>query len=574
MSLEKLIAVGRGEIPADLVLKNGNVVNVLSGEIYKADVAIYQDKIAGIGEYKGDSEIDVTGKYVVPGFIDAHMHIESSMCTVPEFAKAVVPRGTTTVIVDPHEIANVMGTAGISYILKSSKYNPISVYVMLSSCVPATHLETNGAELKAIDLYGLLQDKWVLGLAEVMNYPGVLAKDADVLDKIKIIGAKQIDGHAPGLRGKDLCGYAAAGINSDHECSTLDEAKEKLRQGLFIMMREGTVTNNLKDLLPLVNQYTVDRCLFCTDDRTPLDLTTRGHINSMIRDAIAFGIDPMFAFKMSTINTARYFKLDHIGAIAPGYFADINILNDLKNIDPKMVFKNGVKVAENGKLIYEQEKVTQFPLRGSVNVKWLFEKDFQIPAKGGRARVIETVPGQIVTKQFYTEPKVENGLVVTDTKRDLLKMVVIERHNASGNIGLGLVKGFGLKSGALGSSVAHDSHNIIIVGVTDADILAAAVHIVKMQGGIVAVKDGKVVDDLPLPIAGLLSEKPLMEVRDKLELLKKIAKDLGSIPDDPYMVLSFLGLTVIPDLKLSDLGLVDVNLFKVVDLFETAQSAA
>ena len=567
MSLEKLIAVGRGEIPADLVLKNGNVVNILSGEIYPADVAIFEDRIAGVGSYIGNQEIDVSDKYIVPGFIDAHMHIESSMVEVPEFAKAVVPLGTTTVIVDPHEIANVMGTAGISYLLKSSKYNPISVYVMLSSCVPASHLETSGAELKAIDLYGFLQDKWVLGLAEVMNYPGVLHKDEDVLDKIRIINQKQIDGHAPGLSGKDLNGYIGAGINSDHECATIDEAMEKLRLGMHIMIREGTVARNLNDLIPLINEYTSSRCMFCTDDRTPVDLLTRGHINSIIREAINSGVDPILAFRMSSLNTSRYFKLDRLGAIAPGYIADINILNDLKVIEPTLVFKNGKKVAEEGVLIEVPAERKPYPLRSSVNVRWLYEDDFKIAAKTNKVRVIDLIPGQITTRQLILEPKIENGLVVPDVERDLLKIAVIERHHATGQTGLGLVRGFGLKHGAMASTIAHDSHNIIVVGTNDHDMFTAAVQLVKMQGGITAVKDGKVIESLPLPIAGLLSDRPLQEVREKLGALKVAAKELGASVEDPYMLMSFIALTVIPELKISDLGIVDVVQFKIVDLF-------
>jgi adenine deaminase len=568
MNLEKIIQIGRGEIPADMVLKNGQLVNVVSGEIYTADIAICEDKIAGIGSYHGQKEIDLAGKYIVPGFMDAHMHIESSMVEVPEFAKTVVPLGTTAVIADPHEISNVMGTAGISYVLKSSKYNPLSVYVMLSSCVPATHLETAGAELKAVDLYGLLQDKWVLGLAEVMNYPGLLNRDPDVLDKIRLAGGKQIDGHAPGLSGKDLNGYAAAGIHSDHECATAEEAMEKLRLGMYIMIREGTVARNLQDLLPIINEHTAARCLFCTDDRTPLDLLTRGHINSMVRDAVAWGIEPVTAIRMASLNTARYFGLSHLGAVAPGLMADINIFDNLIDFNPAMVFKNGVKVAEYGELCTPPAERKYFPLRSSVNVKWLYEENFRIPAKEGLAKVIGIHPGQITTTHLKEKPKVINGLVVPDTDRDILKIAVVERHHATGNIGLGLVKGFGLKSGAIASSVAHDSHNLIAVGTNDADLFAAVVQLVRMQGGITAVKDGEVLEALPLPIAGLLSDRPLREVADRLESLKKASKSLGCAVEDPFMLMAFLALTVIPELKISDLGLVDVAQFKVVDIFE------
>ncbi|MFB3897640.1 MAG: adenine deaminase [bacterium] len=567
MSLETLIGVSKGEVPADIVLKNGKIVNVLSGEIYPADIALFQDRIAGIGAYQGKEEIDVSGKYITPGFIDGHMHLESSMVTVSEFAKAVVPRGTTTIIIDPHEIANVLGAEGILYILKSSKYNPISVYLMLPSCVPATHLETAGAELKAVDLYSFFNDKWVLGLAEMMNYPGVLMKEGDVLDKLKIATNKQIDGHSPGLSGKELNAYIAAGIASDHECTTVEEAQEKLRLGMHVMMREGTVTKNLRDLLPLVTPLNVDRLIFVTDDRTPFDLVTEGHIDSMIRMAIDFGINPAMAIRMASINAAKYFHLEQHGAIAPGYLADIVVLDDLQSCRVNMVFKHGKKVAENGEMIISETPRPAVHIRSSINVKWLYETDFQIPAKSGKCRIIEHIPQQIITQQLLMEPKIENGLVCADINRDILKLAVIERHNASGNIGLGLLKGFGLKSGALGTSVAHDSHNIIIVGTNDSDMLAAAVQIIKMQGGLVVVDKKQVIQSLPLPIAGLISDKPLLEIKTKLEALNQAAKSLGAIPHDPFMALSFLALPVIPELKLTDKGLVDVAKFSLVNLF-------
>ena len=567
MSLETLISVSKGEVPADIILKNGQIVNVLSGEIYTGDVALFQDKIAGIGSYQGKEEIDLSGKYIAPGFIDGHMHLESSMVTVSEFAKAVVPHGTTTIIIDPHEIANVLGAEGILYILKSSKYNPISVYVMLPSCVPATHLETAGAELKAVDLYPFFSDKWVLGLAEMMNYPGVLFKDSDVLDKLKIATNKQIDGHSPGLSGKDLNAYIAAGIASDHECTTVEEAQEKLRLGMYVMLREGTVTKNLRDLLPLVTPNNVDRLILVTDDRTPLDLTTEGHIDSMIRMAIETGINPALAIRMATINTAKYFHLEQLGAIAPGYFADLVVLDDIQSCNVNMVFKHGKKVAEQGQVIISETPRPAVHIRSSINVKWLYDTDFQIPAQPRKCRVIGLIPQQITTHQLFFEPKIENGLVVSDTNRDILKLAVIERHNASGNKGLGLLKGFGLKSGALATSVAHDSHNIIVVGTNDSDMLTAAVQIIKMQGGLVVVNNQQVVESLPLPIAGLISDKPLLEVKNNLEAVNRAAKSLGATPNDPFMTLSFLALTVIPELKLTDKGLVDVNKFNLVNLF-------
>ncbi len=568
MHLERLIRVGRGLEPADVVLKNARVVNVFSGEIQNADVAFCEDKIAGVGQYQGLKEYDLKGSYVTPGFIDAHMHVESYMVQVSEFARTALPLGTTAIVADPHEIANVMGTDGIAYILKSSKYNPLSVYVTLSSCVPASPLETSGAELDAIDLIGFFQDKWVLGLAEVMNFPGVLNGDPEVLNKIRIAKDKQIDGHAPGLTGLDLNGYIAAGINSDHECSTIEEAAEKLRLGMHIMIREGSVARNLKDLLPLVNDYTLSRIMFCTDDRTPLDLLTRGHINSMIRDAISSGISPVWAIRMATLNTAQYYKLNRVGGIAPGWMADVVVLDDLEKMTPRMVFKQGVLAAEDGQMVFPETARRPIPLRGSVNVQWLREEDFRIPAVDGKdCRVIRVIPKQLITVSETATPKVVEGMVISDIDRDLLKMVVIERHHATGNVGMGLVRGFGLKQGAIASSVAHDSHNLIVIGTNDHDIFTAAVQLVKMQGGLCAVRNGEVLESLPLPIGGLMSDKPLVEVCACLEKLKNAAHSLGCTMEDPYMQMAFLSLPVIPDLKLTDRGLVDVSKFEIVPLF-------
>lgn len=568
MHLERLIRVGRGLEPADVVLKNARVVNVFSGEIQNADVAFCEDKIAGVGQYQGLKEYDLKGSYVTPGFIDAHMHVESYMVQVSEFARTALPLGTTAIVADPHEIANVMGTDGIAYILKSSKYNPLSVYVTLSSCVPASPLETSGAELDAIDLIGFFQDKWVLGLAEVMNFPGVLNGDPEVLNKIRIAKDKQIDGHAPGLTGLDLNGYIAAGINSDHECSTIEEAAEKLRLGMHIMIREGSVARNLKDLLPLVNDYTLSRIMFCTDDRTPLDLLTRGHINSMIRDAISSGISPVWAIRMATLNTAQYYKLNRVGGIAPGWMADVVVLDDLEKMTPRMVFKQGVLAAEDGQMVFPETARRPIPLRGSVNVQWLREEDFRIPAVDGKdCRVIRVIPKQLITVSETAAPKVVEGAVLSDIDRDLLKMVVIERHHATGNVGMGLVRGFGLKQGAIASSVAHDSHNLIVIGTNDHDIFTAAVQLVKMQGGLCAVRNGEVLESLPLPIGGLMSDKPLAEVCACLEKLKNAAHSLSCTMEDPYMQMAFLSLPVIPDLKLTDRGLVDVSKFEIVPLF-------
>lgn len=568
MDLERMIAVAKGEEKAGLVLKNARVVNVFTGEIYKADVAIDQGLIAGVGSYEGDPSIDLKGKYLCPGFIDGHVHIESSMVGVAEFARTVVPLGTTTVIIDPHEIANVMGSDGILFMLKSSKYNPLNVYMMLPSCVPSTDLETAGSELKALDLFPFLSDKWVLGLGEMMNYPAVLKADDDVMDKIKIVSGKRIDGHAPGVAGKDLAAYVVTGIRSDHESTTVEEAREKLRIGMWVMLREGSTTKNLRDLLPLVTRENVDRFFFVTDDRHPRDLLGEGHINYMVKVAIGGGLDPALVIRMATLNAAQYFQLDRLGAVAPSYAADLVVLDDFKDCRISKVFKSGQLVAENGKALYEPPSHQKVSIRSSINTHWLEEKDFKIPAGGQMANVIGLIPDQITTKHLRLKVKVKDGLVVSDTRRDLLKIAVVERHAASGNVGLGLVKGFGLKKGALASSVAHDAHNLIIVGTNDRDMMEAAIQIIRMKGGLTVVSEGEVLDSLPLPIAGLISEESISQVKSKLDDLHRASARLGCQVKDPLSALSFLSLAVVPALKLTDRGLVDVKKFRLIGLFE------
>jgi adenine deaminase len=486
---------------------------------------------------------------------------------VREFARAVVPLGTTSVVIDPHEIANVFGLEGIQYMLKSSKFNPMSVFMMLPSCVPATEFETSGAVLKGFDLYPLLSEKWVLGIGEVMNYPGVLKQDQDVLDKITMSHEKRVDGHAPGLTGKDLCAYVAAGVRSDHEGTTVEEVREKLRLGMHIMMREGSLTKNLKDLLPLITPYNIGRCLFVTDDRHPKDILEEGHIDFMVRTAIEFGIDPVSAIRLATINTADYFKLDKLGAIAPGFTADILVLDSLDEVKVGRVYKRGELVAEDGELLDLPVEVPRIPLRGSVNLKFLTLDDFKIPAKASKIRVIEIIPRQILTNTFISPARIVDGFAESDPDNDIIKAVVVERHHASDNIGRGFLKGLGLKRGAIASSVSHDSHNIVVAGVNDADMLEAVIEIARMKGGLAIVADGKVLGRLPLPIAGLMSDQPLAKVRDDLDELGKVAASLGVGVKDPFMALSFISLPVVPELKLTDLGLFDVNTFKFVDVF-------
>jgi len=575
MRLSETIKIARGEGKADLLLKNGKIINVFSGEIYATDVAIYKDKIVGLGKgYDANKIIDISNNFLCPGFIDGHIHLESSMVKVSEFANTVVPLGTTSVIIDPHEIANVLGLEGIRYMLESSKYAPLNVFMMLPSCVPASPLGTSGANLGVNDLYPLLDEKWVLGLGEMMNFPGVLKRDPEVLNKIIVSTDKCIDGHAPNLSGRDLCAYISAQIRSDHECTTVEEAQEKLRLGMYIMLREGSimlregsVTRNLNDLLPLVSLENSRRCFFCCDDRHPKDLIEEGHINYIINTAIKGGIDPVTAIRMATLNTTEYFRLRNLGAIAPGYTADLVVFDNFEDFNILKVFKNGELVAENGELKEIITKTLDVPIRSSVNIKWLYPEDFQIPVKGNRCRVIKILPDQIITEIDIEAPRINNGWVVSDIKRDILKVAVIERHHASQKISLGLVKGIGLKKGALGSSVAHDSHNIIIIGTNDKDMLNVGAAIAKMGGGLAISIDEKIADSLPLPIAGLMSDRPLSEVKEKLDSLYKISKDLGVVVNNPFMSIAFLSLEVVPHFKITNKGLVDVDNSKIVDLF-------
>ncbi len=570
--LQRRIKIARGEIPADLVLRNTRLVNVCSGECYTADVAIADGLVVGVSEagksYQGIEERDLEERWLAPGLIDGHMHIESTMLVLAEFARIVVPRGVTAVMLDPHEFANVMGVAGIRYVLESGRGLPLSAYVMLSSCVPASSFESPQHALLAEDLLPLLKEERVLGLAEMMNMPGVLQGDEQVLAKIVATQERGlvVDGHAPGLKGGDLCAYAAAGVMSDHECTTLEEARQRLRLGMWLMIREGSAARNLDALLPLVKQLHPPRVFFVTDDRDPQDLTTRGHIDSMVRHAIELGLDPVEAVRLASYNTAQYFRLHDRGAVAPGFVADLVVLDDLNTFQVESVYKDGKLVAQHGKLLVDVSPIAFTGVTGTVHIGEIAEEKLRIPGKPGPVEVVGIEPGQITTKHLQEVAPLRNGEIVADPTRDLLKLVVIERHHASGRVGLGLVKGIGLQRGALASSVAHDAHNLVIAGVSDSDILLAARTLQEMGGGFAFVVDGQVRAQVPLPFGGLVSPLPAGELVPQLRKLDAAAAQFGCTLDHPCMTLSFLSLSVIPSLKLTDRGLVDVETFTLLPL--------
>ncbi|MCX6551222.1 MAG: adenine deaminase, partial [Acidobacteria bacterium] len=480
MDLKSLIRHANGDEPADLLLRNGRVVNVLSGEILPAHIAIAGETIVGFGDYPARAEMDLGGSFVSPGFIDAHVHIESALVPPAEFARAVVPRGTTTVITDPHEIANVLGLEGIRFMFESAKYGPLSMYVMVSSCVPATSMATNGAVLHGYDLFPLKSDPWVLGLAEVMNFPGVVSGDDAVLEKIGAFHDRVIDGHSPGLSGRALQAYVAAGIQSDHESTTAQEALEKLRLGMLVMIREGTVARDLAALVPAVNAANQHRFCFCTDDCQPADLVARGGIDHAIRSAITQGMDPVTAIRLATWNPAQHFRLYHRGAVTPGRRADLVVFDQLSEPRPRLVFRNGLLVARDGDMTVAARPPAR-ALRSTMNIAW-DQVDFRIPADGRRARVVGVVPNRLVTTSLVDEPLRRDGAALADPARDLLKMAVIERHMASGGMGKGFVRGMGLRHGAMASSVAHDHHNVVTVGADDASMMTAARRVAALHG--------------------------------------------------------------------------------------------
>jgi adenine deaminase len=566
MELADLIEVARGDEPADLLLKNAKVVNVFTGDIEETHIAIVHSRIVGLGDYEAHEVVDLGGRYVSPGFIDAHVHIESAMVPPSEFARAVVPNGTTTVVADPHEIANVLGLEGIRFMLEMAKYNPLSIYVMAPSCVPSTEMETTGAALHWYDLQTLQHEPYVLGLGEMMNFPGVVNGVPEVLDKLRAFQGRVKDGHAPGLEGKSLMAYAVANIGSDHECTTVEEARKKLGLGMFVFLREATNARNLRDLLPVVSPHTSRRICFCTDDRMPADLLDEGHIDHMVRVAIAEGIEPTTVIRMATLNPSEYFHLHDRGAIAPARRADLVVFSDMSAPRAEMVYRGGRLVAQNGQVIPWERPQRPTVLRSSMNVDWS-QLSFRVAANGRRVRVIGLIPDQVITEHLVEELPTREGEVVADPGRDVLKIAVIERHLATGNVGLGFVKGLGLQKGAIASTVAHDHHNIVVAGADDESMFNAVQAIAATRGGMAAAYDGTVLAQLPLPIAGLMSEQPIETVRRQMDEILAAAAQLGSPLHDPYMALSFLALPVIPSLKLTDRGLVDVDSFQAVSLF-------
>ncbi|MBQ5518940.1 MAG: adenine deaminase [Clostridiales bacterium] len=558
-----MILAARGDLAPDLVLKNARIVNVFTKEIESGDVAIKDGYIVGIGEFDGEEEIDIGGRIICPGLIDGHIHIESSMISPSEFAGAVAPHGTTAVIADPHEIANVAGEEGIRYMLEASAGLPVDIFFMLPSCVPATPLDESGAELSADELEPFYKEERVAGLAELMNSFGTVRADEEIIRKIQGANSygKRIDGHAPFLTGKDLNAYITAGVRSDHECSSAEEAIEKLKLGQFIMIREGTAARNLEALLPLFDDKYCDRCMLVTDDKHGSDLIDNGHIDYIIRKAIRAGKDPLNAIKMATLNAAMYFGLKDRGAIAPGYIADIIVLSDLEDFTVEKVFKNGRLTVDGGKNVraikspsIDKEKYPR--VFNSFNLREIKPSDLEIRDEGTKKRVIKVIPGQILTEELI----VESSSKQAEPDKDIIKLAVIERHKGTGHTGVGFVSGYGLKKGAIASSVAHDSHNLIVAGCTDDDMALAANTVRENGGGLAVVCDGKVLSSLPLPIGGLMCEMNVNEVEDILRVMKEQARQLGVNEGiDPFMTLAFTALPVIPKLRLLTQGVVDVD---------------
>jgi adenine deaminase len=558
--LARRLAVARGDEPAELVVRGGRAFSVFTREWLETDIAVVEGHIAGLGEYEGSEELDASGRYVVPGFVDAHMHLESSKLLVDEFAQLVLPLGTTTVVVDPHEIANVLGTDGVHWLLDVCGGLPLDVFFMASSSVPASKFESPRRPLSPGDLEGLLRRRRVIGLAEMMNFPGVVSGDEHELAKLRLPGAEHADGHAPGVVGKTLNAYAAAGIYSDHEAVTIEEGRERLRSGMWLLIREASAARNLHALIPLVGEYGTGHIAFCTDDREPEYIAEDGHVNSMVREAVAVGVSPEEALVLATLNPATWHGLRHLGAIAPGYQADLLVLPDLESFVPDVVLKRGRPVGE-----IEHVEVPDW-VKQTVRVRHVAARDFAIPWDGGSARVIGVIPDQIVTESLVEDPTVEDGHAVADPVRDLAKVAVVERHLGTGRRAVALVRGFGLRSGALASTFSHDAHNIVVVGMDDQDMARAIARLAEIGGGVVVVEDRGVRAELPLPVAGLISQAPLAEVVAASRGCIEAAAKLGCTLSSPFDTMAFLALSVIPSLKLTDHGLVDVDRFELVPL--------
>lgn len=567
--LKKRIDVAAGRTPADLLLKNGQIVNVFTEEVYMAHIAISDGVIAAVGNtlYEAQEVVDLNGAYVSPGLIDGHVHIESSMVTPVEFAKSVLPRGTTSLVADPHEIANVSGVAGIQYMLEASEGLPLDVFVMLPSCVPSTGFEHAGAILKAKELASLIDNPRVLGLGELMDYPAVISGHEDIIDKVMMAQGKLVDGHGPVICDAELNAYVTAGVRTEHECTTPEEMLERLRLGMYIQMREGSAARNLLSLLPVVNKENMRRVFFCTDDRHPGDILVDGHIDNHIRMAVKEGLPAVMAIKMGSLNAAEAYHLYDRGAIAPSFLADLVILSDLEQFKVESVYKSGVLVVENGKASIDKPVLMKSEVLNTVNFKPVENGAFKIALKTDIANIIKLNPHSLVTSHVVRKVGVKDGYFEYNDKLDLLKLAVIERHHATGNIGLGLVEGFGLKNGAIASTVAHDSHNLIVIGDTDEHLALAVQEIERMGGGLVLVHNGQVVGRLPLPIGGIMSDQSLESVDEALHTLLEKAYEVGVSHDvDPFMTLAFLALPVIPEIKLTDMGLFDVKKFEFMPL--------
>jgi adenine deaminase len=563
--LRELIGAARGEVEADVLLRGGRVVNVFTHEIVETPVALRGNRIVGLGDLPAREVVDLDGAYVCPGLIDAHVHIEISMLPPHRFADAVVQHGVTTVVCDPHEIANVLGAEGVRYMLDVSEGLDLSVLVMAPSCVPVSSMETAGAALGAADLVLLADHPRVLGLAEVMNFPGVLAGSEDVLDKLRGFAGRPLDGHVPGVTGRDLQAYVGAGISSDHESVTAGEAREKLRLGMTVFLREASNARNLLDLLPAVDEHSARRCAFATDDRVPGELLRDGSVDALVRLAIGGGLDPVTAITMATLNPAEHYGLHDRGAIAPGRRADLFVTSDLRELPVDLVVAGGRVVARDGRRLRDSPGAAAALVPDTFHVAW--PADLRLPARGRRARVIGIVEDQLLTTAHVEEVRAEDGIAVADPGRDMLRVSVIERHRATGNVAMGFVRGFGLRRGAMASSVANDCHNIVVVAADDGDALVAARAVADMGGGLVVAEGGEVRSSLALPIAGLMADREPEVVADQLDAATATLRELGCTLSAPFMAMSFLALPVIPHLKLTDRGLVDVDAFAFTDVF-------